>query len=159
MLGYEWINSITKTMLCNYYPCRKLIYLTVWEGLLQILQELISWSKNWHLPNDILSEKNLTNMLGLSFIAVTADGLASLDVRASARQVMTMYRPCIWVNSLRLTKNGCHFLDAISKWIFLNENVWILIKFIWSLFIWVQLTIFQHCLLTHICVTRPQWVK
>ena len=32
------------------------------------------------------------------------------------------------VNTLRLSQNGCHFPDNICKCIFLNENVWILIK-------------------------------
>ena len=31
-------------------------------------------------------------------------------------------------NILRLRQNGCHFADDIFKYIFLNENVWILIK-------------------------------
>ena len=45
---------------------------------------------------------------------------------------------CIWnccmswaamfINTLRLRQNGCHFTDDIFKCIFLNENVWILIK-------------------------------
>ena len=63
---------------------------------------------------------------------------------------------------------------------FLNEDVWISIKFPWNLFLRVQLTIFQHWfrwwlggdqstshylnqwwprLPTHICITWPQWVK
>ena len=32
------------------------------------------------------------------------------------------------LNTLRPRQNGCHFADDIFKWIFLNENVWILIK-------------------------------
>ena len=32
------------------------------------------------------------------------------------------------INTLRLRQNGRHLSDAIFKWIFLNENVWILIK-------------------------------
>ena len=33
-----------------------------------------------------------------------------------------------WVNTLRPGQNGRHFPDDIFKWIFLNENVWILIN-------------------------------
>ena len=33
-----------------------------------------------------------------------------------------------FVNTLRLRQNGHHFPDDIFQWIFLNENVWILIK-------------------------------
>ena len=68
-------------------------------------------------------------------------------------------------NTLRPRQDGRHFPDDIFKCIFLNENVWI------------SLTISLKCvrkvrindiplsepmmisLLTHICVTRPQWVK
>ena len=32
------------------------------------------------------------------------------------------------LNTLRPRQNGWHFADDIFKWIFLNENVWILIK-------------------------------
>ena len=84
-----------------------------------------------------------------------------------------------WVNTLSPRQDGCHFPD-IFICIFLNENVWILIKIslkfvpkgpinkIPSL---VQIRIWRRpgtkqlsepmmvSLLTHICVTRPQWVK
>ena len=39
-----------------------------------------------------------------------------------------------WVNTLRLETNGCHFADDIFTCIFLNENVWNLIK-IWLKFV------------------------
>ena len=45
-------------------------------------------------------------------------------------------------NSSSPGENGRHFAD-IFKYIFLNEHIWI---FHWSL-------------LTHICVTRPQWIN
>ena len=32
------------------------------------------------------------------------------------------------MNTLRQSQNGRHFAGAIFKYIFLNENVWILIK-------------------------------
>ena len=34
----------------------------------------------------------------------------------------------MYVNTLRLLQNGPHFVDNIFKCIFLNENIWILIK-------------------------------
>ena len=34
----------------------------------------------------------------------------------------------IWINTLRPRQNGPHFTDDLFKYIFLNENVWILIK-------------------------------
>ena len=83
-------------------------------------------------------------------------------------------------NTLRPRQNGRHFPDDIFKWIFLNENVWISInislKFvprgpINNIPILVQVMAWRRSgdkplsepmmvrLPTHICVTRPQWVK
>ena len=50
------------------------------------------------------------------------------------------------LNTLRPRRNGRHFTHHIFKCIFFNENVWISIKFHWSLFLGVQLTIFHHWL-------------
>ena len=84
------------------------------------------------------------------------------------------------VNSLRPRKNGRLFPDDILKWIFLNENIWILLrislKFVPKVQInnipaLVQIMAWRRpgdkplseptmvSLLTHICVTRPQWVN
>ena len=83
-------------------------------------------------------------------------------------------------NTLRPRQNGRHFADDIFKCIFLNENVWISIgislKFVPRgpiINIPALVQIMDWCrsgdkplsepmmsiLLTHICVTRPQWVK
>ena len=45
---------------------------------------------------------------------------------------------------LRPKQNCCHFGDNIFKFIFLNENVRISLRFHWSLFLRVWLTILQH---------------
>ena len=84
------------------------------------------------------------------------------------------------INTLRPRQNGCHFTDNIFKGIFLNENVWILIKFslqfvpkgpIYNIPTLVQIMAWRRpgdkpssepmvvSLVTHICVTRPQWVN
>ena len=84
------------------------------------------------------------------------------------------------VNTLRLTQNGRHFPDDIFKCIFLNENVWILIKIslkfvpngpIVNIPALVQIMAWRRPggkplsepmmvrLLTHTCVTRPQLVN
>ena len=83
------------------------------------------------------------------------------------------------LNTLRPGQNGRHFPN-IFQWIFLNENVWILLKislkFVRKLQINNIPALYQIMawrrqgdkplsgpmmvwLLTHICVTRPQWVK
>ena len=84
------------------------------------------------------------------------------------------------LNTLRLRQSGRHFADDIFKRIFFNENVWILIKislkFVPKGPINKIPTLFQIMarrrpgdkplseamlvsLLTHKCVTRPQWVN
>ena len=84
------------------------------------------------------------------------------------------------VNSLRPRQNGRHFADGTFKLFFQNENVWISIKISLKFVpkapinnIPSLVQIMAWCrpgdkplsepmmvsLLTHICVTRPQWVK
>ena len=84
------------------------------------------------------------------------------------------------LNTLRPRQNGRHFADDIFKCIFLNENVWIPIKFslkfvpqgsINKIPALVQIMAWHRPgdkplsgpmmvgLPTHIYVTRPQWVK
>ena len=81
---------------------------------------------------------------------------------------------------MRPRQNGCYFADNIFKCIFLNENVRITIKIslkfvpkdpIKNIPALVQIMAWRRpgdkplsepmmvSLLTHICVTRPQWVK
>ena len=85
-----------------------------------------------------------------------------------------------WVNTLRPRRNEQHFADDIFKRIFFNENVWISIKIslkfvpkgpINNIPALVQIMAWRRwgdkplsepmmvSLPTHICVTRPQWVK
>ena len=88
--------------------------------------------------------------------------------------------PLYFLNTLRPRQNGHHFPDNIFKCIFLNENVWISIKIslnfvpkgpINNISALVQIMAWRQpgdkplsepmmvSLLTHICVTRPQWLK
>ena len=83
-------------------------------------------------------------------------------------------------NTLRPRQNGRHFPDDIFKYIFLNENIWIWIKIslkfvskgsINNIPALDQIMAWRRPgdkplsepmmvrLPTHICVTRPQWVK
>ena len=85
-----------------------------------------------------------------------------------------------FINTLRPRQNGRHFADGIFKCIFLNENVWILIKNLLrfvhkgpinNIPTFVQIMAWRRSgdkplsesmlvsLPTHICITRPQWVK
>ena len=85
-----------------------------------------------------------------------------------------------FLNTLRPRQNGRHYADDIFKCIFLNENVSIVIKIslkfvpkdpINNIPALVQIMAWRRAgnkplsepimvsLSTHICVTRPQWVK
>ena len=93
---------------------------------------------------------------------------------------ITYYASPIHVNTLRSRQNCRHFPDDILKCIFLNEYVWISIKISLKFVLkgpnnniaaLVQIMAWRRpgdkplsetmlsSLLTHICVTRPQWVK
>ena len=95
-------------------------------------------------------------------------------------QIIAICPRAHWVNTLKLRQNGCHFTDNIFKCNFLNENVWILIKIslkfvrkdpITNIPALVQIMAWRRpgdkplsepmmvSLLTHICITRPQWVN
>ena len=83
-------------------------------------------------------------------------------------------------NTLRPRQNGRRFADNVFKYIFLNENVWISLKIslkfvpkgpVINIPALVQIMAWRRSgdkplsepmmvsLPTHICVTRPQWVK
>ena len=106
----------------------------------------------------------------------------SLDMKNSFANLQYIVRLFEFnsINTLRPRQNGRHFADDIFKYIFLIENVWIPIKI--SLMFVLQgsinkipalVQIMAWCrrgdkplsgpmvvkLPTHICVTRPQWVK
>ena len=84
------------------------------------------------------------------------------------------------INTLGPRQHDSHFRDDIFKWIFLNENVWISIEISLKLVPSVpnnSIPALVHimawwltgdkpvsepmpvCLLTHICITRHEWVK
>ena len=78
------------------------------------------------------------------------------------------------INSLRPRQNGSHFADDVLKRIFMNENVWISLKTSLKFAPKVPINNIPALvlagatplsgpvmvnILTHICVTRPQWVN
>ena len=90
--------------------------------------------------------------------------------------------PFVWgiLNTLRPRRNEQHFADDIFKRIFFKENAWISIKIslkfvpkgpVYNIPALVQIMAWRRSgdkplsepimvsLPTHICVTRPQWVK
>ena len=109
------------------------------------------------------------------------DGLNIKILYLSLSQIQILVTLCVLnFNTLRPRQNGRHFPDAIFKCIFLNRNIRILIiislKFVPQGSInntpaLVQTMAWRQpvdkplsepmlfSLLTHNCVTRPQWVK
>ena len=92
----------------------------------------------------------------------------------------TLWTNLCELNTLSPRQNGRRFEDDVFKCIFLNENVWISLKIslkfvpkdpINNIPALVQILAWRRSgdkplsepmmvsLLTHICVTRPQWVK
>ena len=93
-------------------------------------------------------------------------------------KVTSLMRCSCNLHTLRSRQNGRHFPDDIFKWILLNENVWISIKIslkfvpmgpmnnitaLVQIMVWCRLgdkplsEPMMFNLLTHICVTQPQW--
>ena len=102
------------------------------------------------------------------------------DVTMVFLQRLSVSRVLSFLNTLRPRRNGHHFADDIFKRIFFNENIWILIQIslksvpkdpINNIAALVHIMAWRRpgdkplsepmmvILLTHICVTRPQWVK
>ena len=63
-----------------------------------------------------------------------------------------------WFNTLRPIQIGRRFADDVFKCIFLDENVWILLKISLKFGDKPLSELMMVSLLTHVCVTRPQWV-
>ena len=107
-------------------------------------------------------------------------------VLSSHRRSLILASAIMWIlllsifNTLRPRQNGRYFADDTFKPIFLNENIRISIKIslkfvpkvpinnipaLVEIMAWRRpghkplSELMMNCLLTHICVTRPQWVK
>ena len=104
------------------------------------------------------------------------------EKRSESLNINIVLSVMLEINTLRPRRNEQHFADDIFKRkLFSSMKMFeFRLKFHWSLFPRVQLTIFQHWVqvmawrrigdkplsepkmvrsTTHICVTRPQWVK
>ena len=117
-------------------------------------------------------------------IHTICDALIPMVVSMTSQLFLNMAVKCLWpwdsFNTLRPRQNGRHFADDMFKCIFLNENVSIPVeislKFVPKGSINNNPALFQIMAwrrpgdkplsepmmvssLTHICVTRPQWVK
>ena len=122
--------------------------------------------------------------LGITYLETKMHGqiiwMAEVSSFDYARQLTTHVSRLSRVNTLRPRQNGRRLPDDIFKCIFLKENWWISIKIslkfvpmvpINNIAALVQIMAWRRpgdkplsepmmvCFLTHICVTRPQWVK
>ena len=96
-----------------------------------------------------LNIHNLTfiNFLYEVWLRVLRDLIIIGSLQATHRKVgsITVHaRGSDLLNTLRPRQKGRYIADEIFKCIFFNENVWISIKFHWSLFLMIQLTIIRH---------------
>ena len=108
------------------------------------------------------------------------DAKASFQYPIRRLSVRSYQHVGLGVNTLRPRQNGRRFTDDVFKCIFLNENVWISLKIsltcvpkvpINNIPALIQILAWRRSgdkplsepmmvsLLTHICVTRPQWVN
>ena len=150
----------------------------------QILWDVITCPCPWYLLLAHKSSYTLTLLFYLSLIrCVWYMNKNQIDVLFNSNPCWLTFQIITWswcLNTLRPRQDGRHFPDNIFKCIFLNENVWISIKSslkfvpkgpINNIPALVQIMAWRWPgdrllsepmvvkLLTHICVTRPQWVK
>ena len=134
----------------------------------------------WHRLNKFILKENKTCLSYILCDTVITWSIFSWQTPHSSPIRVRYGESFVSFNTLRPIQNGRHFADDIFKWIFLNENVWILInislKFvpqgpINNIPALVQIMAWRRRgdkplsgpmmdrLPTHICVTRPQWVN
>ena len=156
--------------------------LTQMKGFRTLNQVWIHWwlwndaqSLNQHRRDAVLFFKVICQIQGH-----TEQKIADCDPNLAFPDCNSSLNSPVDSNTLRPRQNGRHFADDIFKCIFGNENVWIPIKIslkfasmspINNFPSLVQIMAWHRegnkplsepmmvSLLTHICVTRPQWVK
>ena len=113
-------------------------------------------------------------------IGILSCSFQKMHLKMSSARMAAILSRGRWVDTLRPRQNGRHLPDDIFKCIFLNENVWISLKISLKFVPRVPINNIPALVLimawrrldnkplsepmmvnlpTHICVTRPQWVK
>ena len=155
-----------------------------WNACSEIMYTMLTAPLTWCKWTQIKLMKLKKNVMSTLQWALSSDGLALGSVTTSAWKIMTKFVSPFYtglaLNTLMPRQNGHHLPDNILKSIFLNENVWISLK-IWLKFVlnvWINnipvlVQIMEWhwsgnkplsrpmmvSLLTHICITRPQWLN
>ena len=104
----------------------------------------------WCLRGRIM--RRMSEYFNYKFIVTTQNPCCELTLGLCSHGGVTSHHRISWrsesakfgFNTLRPRQNGRHFADDIFKCIFLYEMYEFRLKFHWSLFLRVQLTIFQH---------------
>ena len=150
---------------------------------------LLSWKSGMHkilifLFNPYKHFADPTSVVEILLISMFSFSYNDLTIAMTVCSRIACYifaaRVSLLFNSLRPRQNGRHFPDDIFKCIFLFENAWIWIKIslkfvprvrinnipaLFQIMAWCRIgdkplsEPMMVNLLTHICVTRPQWVK
>ena len=123
------------------WPFNSLMYLILPQYRHNMMHSLIHsyWYMASQQPN-----KGVTDRYS---IWPSDDGLAeTITLSKHHRELLSQVEAAV---SISVTpsppaQNGHHIVDNIFKWIFFNKKVPIWLKFHWSLFLRVQLTITQH---------------
>ena len=87
---------------------------------------------SWHWNGNVVILTKSSSLAALEVVKMTTSSAASDEnfVKMTTflfQWFLLLVSPC-FVNTLRLRQNSHHFPDDILKCIFLNENVWVLIK-------------------------------
>ena len=110
------------------------VQIMAWQ--LFVLSEYIS-SINWYIHS---KRSLLAYFTWLSLLQI----VSTIYVNPGLYQMLSQSTYLLtYLNTLRLRQNGCHFADNIFKGISWMKIYEFWLKFLWSLFLCVQLTIFQ----------------
>ena len=150
-ISQAWINNCIpqNTVRCNYLPLpevpasgTQVLNIRHWTGLslLTTLLHLLFWNQKASLDNQMVwdCESHPAHW------EVRVLSACYVGIRKYKFEVVRMLLRLLF-NTLKPRQNGRHFPDDIFKCIFLNENVWILIKISLNFVPRVKLTMFQHC--------------
>ena len=128
--------------------------------------------------SEVSSHRNVSSIPGKAYSI--CHSLSETNLEKNGIFFSELFKYQQWVNSLRPRQNGRYNADDIFKCIFLNENVWfptkLSLKFVPTgpinnipalvlIMAWRRpgdkplSEPMMVSLLTHICVTRPQWVN
>ena len=166
--------------------CSQLVEISLWNGtigsaLVQIMDcQLFGASHYLNQCWVIINWTLIRNKLKWNFNQITKILIHKNASENIICEMAAILSQGSWVNTLRPRQNGRRFPDDIFKYILLNESVWISLKISLKFIPKVRINNIPALVqimawrrpgdkplsepmmdnsLTHICVTRPQWVN